>query len=259
VKTMRHDFIVTLDELPAFGEGNIAPHIGILRPLDDGSAWFVDGPVKVNSYAVDRDGRVQRVEFYADDKLIGTGGTAPFDFTWNNAPPGCYDLTAVVIDDKGEKTRSNKVRMAVGMVDLARGKQVVASSGESPENAVDGDYFSAWSSANSDDQWLYVDLGSTYRVDRVNLLWGWKIHPTNFTVDVAVGDPDLPDSWTEVFSAKGRPYQTWEATDRVHFKPTNARFVRLRATKRAGNQTWSGYKLTALEVPVTRALSKQKP
>ena len=44
VMTMRHDFIVTLDELPAFGEGNIAPHVGILSPLDDGSACFVDGP-----------------------------------------------------------------------------------------------------------------------------------------------------------------------------------------------------------------------
>jgi hypothetical protein len=174
-------------------------------------------------------------------------------FTWNTAPPGCYDLTAVATDDKGEKTRSNKVRLAVGMVDLVRGKQVTASSGESPENAVDGDYFSAWSSANSDDQWLCVDLGGTYRVDRVNLLWGWKIHPANFTVDVAGGDPDLPGSWTEVFSAKDRPYQTWEATDRVRFKAMDARYVRLRATKRAGNQTWSGYKLTALEVPVSRS------
>lgn len=259
VKTMRHDFIVTLDELPAFGDGNIAPHVGILQPLDDGSAWFPGGPVKVNAYAVDRDGKVQRVEFYADDKLIGTGGTAPFEFTWDNAPPGCYDLTAVAIDDKGEKTRSNKVRIAVGMTDLARGKRVVASSGESPEHAVDGDYFSAWSSANSDDQWLYVDLGSTCRVDRVNLLWGWKIHPTNFTVDVAVGDPNVSGSWTEVAAVKGRAYQTWEATDRVRFKATDARYVRLRATKRAGNQNWSGYKLTALEVPVARELSKQEP
>jgi mannan endo-1,4-beta-mannosidase len=259
VKTMRHDFIVTLDALPAFGEGNIAPHVGILQPLDDGSAWFSDGPVKANAYAVDRDGNVQCVEFYADDKLIGTVQSAPFEFTWNNASPGCYDLTAVAIDDKGEKTGSNKVRMAVGMVDLARGKRVTASSGESPENAVDSDYFSAWSSANSDDQWLYVDLGNTCRVDRVNLLWGWKIHPANFTVDVAVGDPDLPGSWTEVFSAKGRAYQTWEATDRIRFKATDARYVRLRATKRAGNQTWSGYKLTALEVPVARELARRKP
>ena len=257
--TMRHDFIVTLDELPAFGEGNIAPHVGILRPLDDGSARFVDEPVAVNAYAVDRDGKIQRVGFYADEKLIEAKEAAPFDFTWDNAPPGCYDLTVVATDDKGEQTRSNRVRTLVGLVDVARGKQVVASSGESPQDAVDGDYYSAWASANSDKEWIYVDLGSTYRVDRVNLLWGWKIHAADFVIDVAVEDPNVPGSWTEVSSVTDRPYQTWEATDRVRFEPTAARYVRLRATRRAGNQTWSGYKLAALEVPVAREIAERKP
>jgi hypothetical protein len=256
---MRHDFIVTLDELPAFGEGNIAPHVGILTPLDDGTARFVDGSFNINSYAVDRDGKIQRVDLYADDKLIESDENAPFDFTWENAPPGCYDLTLVAIDDDGDKTRSNTVRATVGLIGLARGKQVVASSGESPQNAVDGDYFSVWSSAKSDEEWIYVDLGKTYRIDWVNLLWGWKIHPTDFAIDVAVADPDVPGSWREVFSITGRAYQTWEATDRVRFEPTDARYVRLRATKRAGNQTWSGYKLAAMEIPVASKFVEHKP
>jgi hypothetical protein len=57
--------------------------------------------------------------------------------------------------------------VGVGVVDLARGKKVAASSGESPENAVDGDYFSVWSSAKSDDEWIYVDLGRVARIDRI--------------------------------------------------------------------------------------------
>jgi mannan endo-1,4-beta-mannosidase len=259
VMTMRHDFIETLDELPAFGEGNIAPHVGILSPLDDGSAYFVDEPVRVKTYAVDRDGKIERVDFYADDKLIESDDAAPFEFTWTDAPPGCYDLTVVAVDNQGEQTRSNTVRATVGLVDIARGKQAVASSGESPQNAVDGDYYSAWSSAKSDDEWIYVDLGDTYRVNRVNLLWGWKIHAADFAVDVAVENPDAPSSWSEVFSVKDRPYQTWEATDRVRFEPTAARYVRLRAMKRAGNQNWSGYNLTALEIPVPREVARQKP
>jgi hypothetical protein len=248
VMTMRHDFIVTLDELPAFGQGNIAPYVGILSPLDDGSAYFVDEPVQVKTYATDRDGEIERVDFYADDKMIESDDMAPFEFTWTDAPSGSYNLTVVAVDNEGERTRSNTVRTTIGLVDIARGKQVVASSGESPRNAVDGDYFSVWSSAKSDDEWIYVDLGKTYCIDRVSLLWGWKIHATNFAIDVAVSDPNVPDSWTEVFSITSRAYQTWEATDRVRFKPTNARYVRLRATKRAGNQTWSGYKLAAMEV-----------
>jgi len=248
--TMRHDFIVTLDQLPAFGEGNIAPHVGILSPLDDGSAWFADESVRIKAYAVDRDGIVKRVEFCAGDKLLGTDEVAPYEFTWDGAPSGCYNVTAVAIDDAGEKTRSNTVRVGVGLIDLARGKKVVASSGESPENAVDGNYFTVWSSAKSDDEWIYVDLGDTYRIDRVNLLWGWKIHPASFSIDVAVQDPKTPSSWTEMHSATDRPYVTWEATDRVWFKETPARYVRLRAKRRAGNQTWAGYQLTAIEVPV---------
>jgi len=250
VMTMRHELIVTLDELPPFGEGNIGPHVGILSPLDDGSAWFADGPVEVKAYAVDRDGRIERVEFYADDKLLGTDETAPFELAWEDPPPGCYDLTAVAVDDAGEQTRSNTVRTAAGLVDLARGKRVVASSGESPENAVDGGYYSTWSSAKSDEEWIYVDLGDTHRIDRVNLMWGWKIHPADFAVDVAQQDPEKPGSWTEVYSATDRPYVTWEATDRLRLPATAARYVRLRAMKRAGNQTWAGYQLTAFEIPV---------
>ena len=76
------------DELPAFGKENIAPHVGILTPMDDGSARFLDEPVTVEAYAVDRDGKIQRVDFYADDRLIESDDAAPFEFTWTDAPPG---------------------------------------------------------------------------------------------------------------------------------------------------------------------------
>ena len=256
IMTMRHDLIVTLDELPAFGEENIVPHVGILRPLDDGSARFVDGAVQIDAYAVDRDGEIQRVEFYADDQLIQTRETAPFQFTWPDPEPGCYDLTLVAIDNSGAQTRSNKVRAIVRLVDVAQGKPVVASSGESAGKAVDGDYFSEWTSENNDAEWIYVDLGRAYRIDRVNLLWGWKIHAADFAIDVALENPKAAGSWKEVASVRDRAYQTWEATDRIRFEPVDARYVRLRASKRAGNQTWAGYNLCAIEVPVAPNVAK---
>ena len=248
--TMRHDFIITLDELPPLGRGDLAPHVGILDPLDDGSAWYPDKPPVISGYAVDRGGRVQRVEFYAGDERIGADDSAPYTFTWHNAPCGLYDLTAVVVDDANETSRSNQVRISVGLIDLARGKNVVASSGEAPQRAVDGDYHSTWSSAKSDDEWIYVDLGDVRSIDRVNLLWGWKIHPTDYSIDVALAEPDEPQSWTTVYSETDRRYVTWEATDRIAFDTTPARYVRMHATKRAGRQTWGGYQLAAFEVPV---------
>jgi len=248
--TMRHDFVVTLDELPAFGAGNIAPHVGILDPLDDGSAWYAGSDPAISAYAVDRDGTIQRVEFWAGETLIGTDDAVPYELTWRNAPHGCHDVRAVAVDEAGEISTSNNVRVAVGLVDLARGKSVVASSGESPEKAVDGDYYSTWSSDKSDDEWIYVDLGRVYRIDRVNLLWGWKIHAADYSIDVARSTSGREAHWRTVHRETGHAYVTWEATYRIHFEPTDARYVRLHATKRAGNQTWGGYQLAAFEVPV---------
>jgi len=248
--TMRHDFIITLDELPAFGAGNIAPHVGLLEPLDDGSAWYQGSVPEFSAYAVDRDGAIQRVEFYAGNTRIGTDNEDPYAFVWSGAPTGCHDVKAVALDDAGETATSNNVRIAVGMVDLARNKSVTASSGESAARAVDGDYHSTWSSDKSDDEWIYVDLGAVRTIDRVNLLWGWKIHAADYSIDVAASHPEQEDSWRTVHGQANHAYVPWEATYRIHFDPVAARYVRMHATGRAGNQTWGGYQLAAFEVPV---------
>jgi hypothetical protein len=247
---MRHDFIITLDELPALGTSDIVPHVGILEPLDDGSAWYDSNAPVITAYAVDRGGSIKRVEFYAGQTLIGADESAPYTFTWNDAPPGCYDIKAVAVDSANQSTTSNNVRIGVGMVDLALGKDVVASSGQSPQQAVDGDYHSTWSSGKSDDEWIYVDLGQIRNIERVNLLWGWKIHARDYSIDVALKDPDAQASWTTVYSQTDQRYITWEATYRVRFAPTPARYIRMHATKRAGRQTWGGYQLAAFEIPV---------
>jgi hypothetical protein len=250
VFTMRHDFILTLDEIPAFGTGNIAPHIGILKPLDDGSAWYVNKPCVIQAYAADRDGFVSHVSFYADDRLIGTDDESPYTLNWTNPSLGFYDIRAEAIDNKAEKTTSNTVRAAVGFVDLARGRHIVASSGKTPENAVDGNYYTTWTSAKSDDEWIYVDLGSVKEINRVNLLWGWKIHAQDYSIDVATDEPQKTDSWKTVYSRTGRGYQPWKATYRISFATTPARYVRMHAAKRPRRQTWGGYQLAAFEVPV---------
>ena len=248
--TMRHEHIITLDEMPPLGKDNIAPHVGILKPLDNGAAFFPDGAPVFEAYAVDRGGSVERVDFYAGERKIGSDDSAPYICIWKNAPAGSYDVTAAAVDNEGAETISNTIRTTVGLVDIARNKEVIASSGDAGEKAVDGDYYSAWASEKSGDQWIYVDLGREHQIERVNLMWGWKIHAQDFSIDVAIEDPTDSESWTTVHRTTDREYISWEATDRITFQRTPARYVRLHATKRAGNQTWSGYKLTALEVLV---------
>ncbi|WP_285774325.1 ThuA domain-containing protein [Microtetraspora sp. NBRC 13810] len=61
-------------------------------------------------------------------------------------------------------------------IDLARGKPVSTSSVESGSghvgaNAVDGNAATRWGSAYSDPQWISVDLGASYAINRVRLNW----------------------------------------------------------------------------------------
>ncbi|MBD3322096.1 MAG: hypothetical protein GF350_13440 [Chitinivibrionales bacterium] len=248
VHTMRHDYVVTLDELPKLGSVNTPPHIGIVEPLDDGTGWF-DGMAPVfKGYGVDRDGHISKMSFYANDTRIGELFSAPYTFTWDDAPAGCYDIHAVAVDNDGAETKSNTVRIAVNMNDLARGKPVVTSSGDDGSEAVDGDYHTNWSPEKSDSEWIYIDLGGTHTIKLVNLYWGWKIHAKAFTVDVALDNPGSASSWTTVHSETNREYVTWEARDRIAFNPVEARYVRMQASDRT--QDWGGYSLTAFEVPV---------
>ena len=57
---------------------------------------------------------------------------------------------------------------------LALGKTAVAStsySGFPASNVTDGNASSRWSSQFSDNEWIYVDLGSVYTINRVVLRW----------------------------------------------------------------------------------------
>ena len=60
-------------------------------------------------------------------------------------------------------------------INLALGKPALASSNESlalrPSNAVDGDAATRWSSVFTDPQWIQVDLGAIYSINRVVLSW----------------------------------------------------------------------------------------
>ena len=58
---------------------------------------------------------------------------------------------------------------------IAQGKPTTASSVENatfpPSNATDGNAGTRWSSAFSDPQWIQVDLGQSYTINRVILTW----------------------------------------------------------------------------------------
>lgn len=123
---------------------------------------------------------------------------------------------------------------------LAEGKTAVASSTETPafpaSYAVDGNPATRWSSALSDPQWIYVDLGQSYDINQVELSWetayakGYKIQVSNNGT-----------SWTDVYAtAEGDG-----GIDTIYFDPVHARYVKMLGTSRG---TFYGYSLYEFEV-----------
>lgn len=77
---------------------NQAPVVTLTAPAD-GASFSVPVNVPLSATAFDPDGSIARVEFYAGDALLGVATTAPFNFTWSNAPVGTHTLIAKARDN----------------------------------------------------------------------------------------------------------------------------------------------------------------
>jgi len=75
-----------------------------------GQTFIAPAEVPIVVDALDVDGEVRRVDFYADSRLLGTITQGPYGIVWSGAPPGIYTLTARATDNDGAmKTASTIV------------------------------------------------------------------------------------------------------------------------------------------------------
>lgn len=83
--------------------------------------------------------------------------------------------------------------------DLALNKTATASSidstGDEPQNAVDGNPDTRWSSAYEDNQWIQVDFGAPVSFDQVVITWE-QAYALNYVIQVS----DDATTWTDVLS-----------------------------------------------------------
>ncbi|HXX65210.1 MAG TPA: discoidin domain-containing protein, partial [Bacteroidota bacterium] len=122
------------------------------------------------------------------------------------AQEGTYQVEAYVdpdntIDELAEDNNTLSVAMHVNPpapANLALNKPVTVSSiegaGLGGENAVDGNPTSRWSSAFSDPQYIAIDLGAEYQINRVLLRWE-TAYARTYMIQVA----DSGGSWVPVF------------------------------------------------------------
>ena len=87
--------------------GNTSPTVTLTSPAN-GTAFTAPATIGYGATAADVNGTVTRVEFYANNSLVGTDTTGPsYTFNWAGVPAGKYSLTAVAFDDDLASTTSS--------------------------------------------------------------------------------------------------------------------------------------------------------
>jgi hypothetical protein len=173
------------------------------------------------------------------DWMVSGGGTIDTDgvFTASTAG-GPFTVTATSQSD-GSITATASVTVTDTAVvppgNLALGQPVTVSSTEAPQvggdSAVDGSTATRWSSQYADPQWIYVDLGASYPINRVVLQWE-AAYARAYQIQVS----NDASTWTTVFSETSSN----GGTDDITFGTVTARYVRMYGTQRA--TSW-GYSL----------------
>ena len=88
---------------------NLPPVVTLTSPAD-GAVLPASLPVALEADALDPDGVVVRVEFYAGEVKVGEDLSPPFAATWSGMAPGDYVLTARATDNDGA-TRTSVPRL----------------------------------------------------------------------------------------------------------------------------------------------------
>jgi hypothetical protein len=94
------------------GGGNRPPAITITSPAS-GANVTAPATVSIGADASDSDGTITKVDFFANDTVLGTDDAPPWTVAWTAATPGSYTLTAKATDNSGATTTSAPVSVTV--------------------------------------------------------------------------------------------------------------------------------------------------
>src|ERR1035437_9453816 len=147
--------------------------------------------------------------------------------------------TATPCGSSPSTARPSATPAPTGSVLLSQGHPVTCSSieatGTACANAVDGNTATRWSSAFSDPQWIYVDLGATHSINKVVLNWE-AAYGRSFQIQTSTDAVN----WTSIYS-------TTTGTGGVQTLSVSGsgRYVRMYGTTRA---TVYGYSLWEFQV-----------
>lgn len=96
--------------------GNVTPAITLV-PLGQ-VAFAAPATILLQANVVGLDNNLASVKFYANDTLIGTVTSAPYQFNWQNAPLGSYYVKAVAEPIVGDTLTTGTMHVIVGPVGI---------------------------------------------------------------------------------------------------------------------------------------------
>ncbi len=232
------------EQLKAFDAGRpylsdiVNPTISITSPSNN-AGFATTSNIIINASTT---GSITKVEFFQGTTKLGEDVSAPYSITWYTVQNGNYTLTAKATTSSGTVITSTGISIAVTtpVADLALNKPVTVSSLETTNFAgalaVDGNATTRWSSAFSDPQWISVDLGATYNITRVNIVWEGA-----FGKDYKIQFSTNASSWTDIKNVTGNTTLSNDLTG----LSGSGRYVRIYGIARG---TTYGYSIYALEV-----------
>lgn len=94
----------------------IAPSIAISAPA---SSLTAPASATISAEALDKDGTISKVEFFAGSTKLGEDLTSPYSFTWSNVAAGKYSITAKATDNANLSTTSAAIELIVNNPALA--------------------------------------------------------------------------------------------------------------------------------------------
>lgn len=176
----------------------------------------------------------------------GTAGGSGVSARHSYATTGGKTVTLTVTDNNGlTATDTAAVTVNPAPVNIARNKTASASTTRSStyaaSKAVDGSTSTTWmSSTTSGAQWERVDLGSSYGISTVKVVWPATYYAKDFQIQTSTDGTNFTTRYTQTPAGSGNGTVT-NAT----FSAVNARYVRVYCTTRNNS---SYYGVSELEV-----------
>lgn len=227
-----------------------APEVEVSEPVE--GSVIDPCAVEIKGLAIDSDGWIAGMEFYAGTIKVGESTSPPYNVIWPNPTPGTYGITAVAIDNTGLTTRSEAVIVTVrgrdwpaSVVTPVRATASSFEPGRGPRNTIDGSGLSAsdehsineedmWLSSEKIPQWIHYEFDNVYDLRE---LWVWNsnqfIEPfVGFGAkDVTIAYSVDGVTWSQLDGvpefARGTGLPGYTANTRVDLSGVSAKYVRL--------------------------------